>query len=232
MPTGDSCLTGVVLMMFLCTNCPRAACKSHRPMARLPPQPEPLVNLSRAITISAMSINPVPTSPPIKAEINSAIEIPPLVVSIAVHPINSNFGSASGNPRSAPADVPVLQKSAIAAFRGSYPPAFVKRALIFRMNIAKKSIIMPMKIEALAMSLTKTLGSMKINAPPRIATDRGSATKKQIPAFPPSPCTLAPSGTCPWCPSLAFSYLDPSFASSSYALPADKHAAPVLLQCY
>jgi hypothetical protein len=170
-------------MMFLCTNCPRAACKSHRPMARLPPQPEPLVNLSRAITISAMSINPVPTSPPIKAEINSAIEIPPFVVSIEVHPVNSNFGGAFGNPRSAPADVPVFQKSAIAAFRGSYPPAFVKRAPIFRMNIAKKSIIMPMKIEALAMSQAKTLGSMKINAPPRISIRPGISNKKENPGL-------------------------------------------------
>ena len=64
--------------MFLCRNCPRTACKSHRPMARLPPQPDLLVSLNRSIRTSATSINPVPSSPPTKAEKNSPIGLPSL----------------------------------------------------------------------------------------------------------------------------------------------------------
>ena len=46
-------------------------------MARLPPQPDLLVSLNRSIRTSATSINPVPSSPPTKAEKNSPIGFPP-----------------------------------------------------------------------------------------------------------------------------------------------------------
>lgn len=72
-PMADSCLTGLALMMFLCTNCPRTAYKSHRPMTWLLPQPCRLVILNRSIRNSAMSINPVPTRPPTKANTNNLI---------------------------------------------------------------------------------------------------------------------------------------------------------------
>lgn len=49
-------------------------------MARLPPQPSPLVTLNRFRRSSAMSISTVPIRPPTKPENNSSIRIPSLAV--------------------------------------------------------------------------------------------------------------------------------------------------------
>jgi hypothetical protein len=85
--------------MFLCTKCPRRMVRAHRPRARFPPQLPADVKLNRSEKLPAMSINPVPTSPPTITQKSTPMRFPSFLEGLLQAPSHVEFKLTSHHPR-------------------------------------------------------------------------------------------------------------------------------------
>jgi len=76
-PAGNSFFKGLDLTISLCTKWPAEIPRAQRPRARFPPQLPRLVIFNCSARLPTMSINAVPTSPPIIDHNRNSMRFPP-----------------------------------------------------------------------------------------------------------------------------------------------------------
>ncbi len=76
-PAGNSFFKGLALTISPCTKWPAKIPRAHRPRARFPPQLPRLVIFNCSARLPTMSINAVPTSPPIIDHNRNSVRFPP-----------------------------------------------------------------------------------------------------------------------------------------------------------